>query len=629
MTATASTPSWVEQNQAYLVAQFARLKRRLGQSEVESVEFAAVLDPPPAIDRLCAIFGLSAFEREILLLCAGVEMDSDLAARCAAAHGQPQRSYATFGLSMALLSEPHWSALTPARSLRHFRLVELEPGHGLSSAPLRIDERILHYLAGVNQLDRRLHSQLRPSQFPEWMAEDHKSIAAQVAETISPEFPVIHLCGDDPHGQEDTAALAAHALGQQPFTVRAEDLPALGPELDQFVALWEREAPLLPGLLSIQCAQSGFTTSARRVVENLTVPVILATREPVRVDRASLRLDVNKPGPAEQKRLWERGLGARASAFNGALDGLSEQFRLSAKAIHSTSVSYASAAQPDSLWNACRSLARPRLENLAQRLVPAAVWEDLVLPELQTQTLRQLAAQVHHRMKVYETWGFSDRGRRGLGVSALFAGESGTGKTMAAEVLARDLALDLYRIDLSAVVSKYIGETEKNLKQAFDAAEDGGVLLLFDEADALFGKRSEVKDSHDRYANIEVSYLLQRMEAYQGLAILTTNSKSVLDKSFHRRLRFTVNFPFPDAAQREVIWRRIFPQKTPTLGLDFARLAQLNVAGGNIRNIALNAAFLAADAQAPVQMVHLLKAAKIEAQKIERALSEAEIRGWV
>src|SRR6202041_2695784 len=172
-----------------------------------------------------------------------------------------------------------------------------------------------------------------------------------------------------------------------------------------------------------------------------------------------------------------------------------------------------------------------------------------------------------HRLKVYEDWGFAARGRRGLGMSALFCGPSGTGKTLAAEVLARDLQLDLYRIDLSGVVSKYIGETEKNLKQVFDAAETGGVMLLFDEADAIFGKRGEVKDSHDRYANIEVGYLLQRMEAYQGLAILTTNMRTSLDHSFQRRLRFTVNFPFPDSAQRQAIWNRVFPPGTPPQGL--------------------------------------------------------------
>jgi hypothetical protein len=640
MTETGFEVSWVEANQSFLVAQFARIKGHLGERDKaqrphEAVQEARVaLEPPPALDRVCERFGLSSFERDVILLCAGVEMDSELAARCGAAQAHPQRTYATFGLAMAALPEPHWSALTPSRPLRHFRLVELEPGHGLTSAPLRIDERILHYLAGVNLLDQRLQAILRLNPFPEWIADEHRLVAAELVRLLasySPESAIVHLCGDDPQGQEDAAALAAHEMKQSLLAVRSEDLPAPGPELDQFIRLWEREALLLPGALLIQCAPGGFTVSARHVVEKLPVPLILASREPVRLDRPFLRFDVNKPTPAEQKRLWEKGLGTRAITLNGVVDALCEQFRLSAKTIYSTSAStgrHADPAEPDHLWNACRSLARPRLEDLAQRMVACAGWEDLILPELQIQTLRQLASQVHHRMKVYETWGFSAKGRRGLGVSALFTGESGTGKTMAAEVLARELALDLYRIDLSAVVSKYIGETEKNLKQVFDAAEEGGVLLLFDEADALFGKRSEVKDSHDRYANIEVSYLLQRMEAYQGLAILTTNSKSALDKAFQRRLRFTVNFPFPDAAQREAIWRGIFPAKTPTLGLEHNRLAQLNVAGGNIRNIALNAAFLAAESKTPVHMVHVLQAARREAQKIERALSEAETRGW-
>jgi SpoVK/Ycf46/Vps4 family AAA+-type ATPase len=230
---------------------------------------------------------------------------------------------------------------------------------------------------------------------------------------------------------------------------------------------------------------------------------------------------------------------------------------------------------------------------------------------------------------VYDDWGFAAKSARGLGVSALFAGESGTGKTMAAEVLARELQLDLYRIDLSSVVSKYIGETEKNLRRVFDAAEDAGAVLLFDEADALFGKRSEVKDSHDRYANIEVSYLLQRMEAYRGLAILTTNMKGALDGAFQRRLRFVVHFPFPDQAQREAIWRSVLPAQLPTDRIDCRKLAQLHVAGGAIRNIALNAAFLAADRQEAVAMPHLLQAAHAEAAKRERPLAEAETRGWM
>ncbi len=258
-----------------------------------------------------------------------------------------------------------------------------------------------------------------------------------------------------------------------------------------------------------------------------------------------------------------------------------------------------------------------------------AEWDELVLPQMEKQVLRDAADQLRHRTKVYEKWGFGGKGKRGLGISALFAGGSGTGKTMAAEVLAREMRLDLYRIDLSAVVSKYIGETEKNLGRVFDAAEMGGVILLFDEADAIFGKRSEVKDARDRHANMEVAYLLQRMEAYPGLSILTTNLKNSIDQAFLRRIRFIVQFPFPDANQRAEIWRRVFPKNTPTEGLDARKLARLNVAGGNIRNIALNAAFIAAQAGEVVQMQHILQAAKSEYTKMERPLTDNEVKGWV
>ncbi|HTA23109.1 MAG TPA: ATP-binding protein [Terriglobales bacterium] len=636
--------TWAEANQAYLVAEFARLREQLGSKReeqsaetvraVKEVATAMAAVKTPAIDRLTELVGLSVFEREFLLLCAGVEMDSKLAARCAEAQGHPQRTYVTYGLALAALPDSHWSALTPSRPLRRLRLVTVEAGHGLTSAPVHIDERVLHYLAGVNLLDARLQSMVQFSPFPEWIAEDHKTTAAQAMRTWvihSQDPPVLHLCGDDPQGQEDVAALVAHACGRQLYVLRTEDIPGPGPDLDQFALLWEREALLLPGALLVQWVSGGLTPSARHLIDRLPAPLILASREPVRLNRALLRLDVDKPAPAEQKRLWEKALGPVAASFNGAMDTLAEQFRLSAKTIFHTAALAAADAetlQPGDLWRVCRSLARPKLEDLSQRIVPLAGWEDLVLPDLQMKILRQLASQVRHRMQVYETWGFSAKGRRGLGVSALFTGDSGTGKTLAAEVLARELGLDLYRIDLAAVVSKYIGETEKNLKHVFDAAEEGGVLLLFDEADALFGKRGEVKDSHDRYANIEVGYLLQRMEAYQGLAILTTNLKSSLDKAFQRRLRFTVNFPFPDAGLREAIWRKVFPVTAPTNGLDNRKLAQLNVAGGSIHNIALNAAFMAAQAEKPVEMRHLVEAAKLEAEKIERPLSQAEIRGW-
>jgi SpoVK/Ycf46/Vps4 family AAA+-type ATPase len=217
---------------------------------------------------------------------------------------------------------------------------------------------------------------------------------------------------------------------------------------------------------------------------------------------------------------------------------------------------------------------------------------------------------------------------RGLGVSALFAGPSGAGKTMAGEVLGAELGLDVYRIDLSAIVSKWIGETEKNLRRVFDAAEEGCAILQFDEADALFGKRSEVKDSHDRHANIEVSYLLQRLEEYRGLSILTTNLRNNIDPAFLRRLRFIVDFAFPEPRERVEIWRGIFPRATPVVDLDYERLGQLSLAGGSIRNIAIAAAFLAAEQEARVGMGQILAAARTEYEKTGRTITGAELRGW-
>jgi hypothetical protein len=629
--------SWTEANQNYLVAEFAWLKSLLRAdgkpTAAAAKKMRLAIDPPAASDRLTELFKLSEFERGILLLCAGVEMDSELAGLCAEAHGHLPR--ASFGLALSVLSDPHWSALSSARPLRHFRMIEIDGTAGLTSAPLRLDERILHFLAGVDAIDSRLQAFLQPGQSPDWIADNQKVIAEQVAavfEANPHRPPVVHFCGDDLQGQEDAASFAARQMGWRLLTLYAEDLPTVGPDLNLLTTLWERESRLLPGALFIRSAANGLSAAARHLAERAPGPLFIACREPLRLNHPVIRFDLDKPPPAEQKRLWQKALGAKANEFNGAVDAISEQFRLSARTIFTTAAvpqqgGTATAAQE--LWNACRSLARPRLEDLAERIVPCAGWDDLVLPESQKLILRHLAAQVQQRLKVYESWGFSDKSQRGLGLSALFSGPSGTGKTLAAEVLAGELKLDLYRIDLSAVVSKYIGETEKNLKQVFDAAEEGGALLLFDEADALFGKRSEVRDSHDRYANIEVGYLLQRMEAYRGLAILTTNLKASLDKAFQRRLRFSVNFPFPDAAQREAIWCRIFPSKTPTEGIQPQRLAQLNIAGGNIRNIAMNAAFLAAAKGVPVRMADLLEAARLEAQKIERPLTDAEIRGWV
>ena len=249
------------------------------------------------------------------------------------------------------------------------------------------------------------------------------------------------------------------------------------------------------------------------------------------------------------------------------------------------------------LARACRTLCAQPLHGLASVRESTAGLDELVLPEAPMRALRAMIATVRQRALVHDEWGYGER-RRGLAVTALFSGPSGTGKTTAAEAVARELGRDLVAVDLSQVVSKYIGETEKNLAALFEAAESGAVLV-FDEGDALFGRRTAVRDSHDRYANLEVSYLLQRLETFNGIAIVTTNAREAIDAAFVRRMRFVVTFPFPDAAQRAELWRAAFPAGVPTEGLSPARLAQLAVSGGTITQLALHASFLAADEGAP------------------------------
>jgi hypothetical protein len=612
-----------------------------------TASIAAATHVLPALEHVCITFHLSPFERDLLLLCAGVELDSNFAALCADAQGSSQRAYPTFSLALAALPGAHWSALTPTGSLRHWRLIEVGAGPILTLRSLRIDERILHYLAGAPHADERLAGLLMPVSSGHALSPSHRALAEQTAACWSRATPgeplhVVQLCGGESADKHAIAAEACALLGLSLSVLAADALPAAPGDLESLARVLEREAALNGSVLLLDCdeldaADRVRAATARRQIERLSGALFVATQERLpMLQRLTTIVDLPSLDAAEQRAMWLDALGPLAHGLNGQIARLAGQFNLNAHAIHQASSmalgrtnGNSAVALADALWDASRAQARPRLDGLAQRIEPATTWDDLVLPQAQRQILREIAVHVRQRGKVYTTWDFLSKGARGLGISALFAGASGVGKTMAAEALASELQLDLYRIDLSAVVSKYIGETERNLRQIFDAAEAGGAILLFDEADALFGKRSEVRDSHDRFANIEVSYLLQRMEAYRGLAILTTNMKQALDTAFLRRIRFVVQFPFPDMAQRAEIWRRIFPRATPTEGLDLEKLARLNVAGGNIRNIALSAAFLAADAGEAVRMPHLLSAARSEYAKLEKTLTEAEIEGWV
>lgn len=654
--------TWDDAGQRELVAALDRVRAMLdrhaagGERTGDSPIARALLESPSpgvdgmplALDALGTMFDLSPFERDVVLLCAGMELDARFASACAAAHGDPARPYPTFGLALAVFPGAHWSALTPAAPLRRWRLVELGADPSLTRSPLRLDERILHFLAGINTPDERLVGYITPIRTGDDLAPSHQSLVDRIA-AIWPAaanggtIPVVHLRGRDGAAMRPIATSVAGSLGMVASVLQSGDIPTGGVELDGLIRLWEREAALATSILLLDCGDLDEHEPSRaglvdRFLARTGSGVIVGSRDR-RIDpgRPVLTFDVDRPKPAEQRGLWLGALGqmdanGHGGYGDGRVDALVTQFNLGATAIRSAAVAARLAEPADldaALWDACRVQARPELDGLARRIEPNATWHDLVLPAEQMRVLREIAIHVRRRAQVYERWGFGRQGTRGLGISALFAGSSGTGKTLAAEVIAADLHLDLYQIDLSQVVSKYIGETEKNLRRVFDAAEAGGAVLLFDEADALFGKRSEVKDSHDRYANIEVSYLLQRMEAYRGLAILTTNLKSALDTAFLRRIRFVVNFPFPDDAQRAEIWRRIFPAETPVADLDWTRLSRLTVAGGNIRNIALHGAFLAADAGSPVSMSHLLQAARGEYAKLEKPLTTAEIGGWV
>jgi ATPase family associated with various cellular activities (AAA) len=607
------------------------------------VAAAQTMVPPPALFIVADRLGLSSFERGFLLLCAAVELDTSVAGLCAQAQGDPARPYPTFALALSLFDNAAWDVLSPERPLRRWRLVEIAQAGGtpLTVSPLRADERIVNYLKSVTYLDDRLGALLEPLAAAEGQLPPSQQGAAQRAVRVwravdpSQPPPPIQLLGSDAASKRAVAARIGEMLGLRLLRLDPALLPTAPADLDAFARLWQREARLLPVALYLDAdgADAAQAVNVDRLIGRIEGPVLLAVRQLwPNTHGASVTVDVEKPTPAEQADVWREALGANAGDLP---DAMAAQFNLNASAIveltrreqaQASDSEAGAAGLNERLWDAAREVSRPRLDTLARRVIPRATWDDIVLPQAETALLHAIADQVGQRAKVYRQWGFADRMNRGLGITVLFAGPSGTGKTMAAEVLASHLRLDLFRIDLSTVVSKYIGETEANLRRVFDAAEDGGAILFFDEADALFGKRTEVKDSHDRYANIEIDYLLQRMEAFGGLAILATNMKSALDAAFLRRLRFVLDFPFPGLPERGAIWRRVFPAATPTQGLDFDRLARLNVTGGHIAVIALNAAFQAARAGGPVTMPMVLNAARIEYRKLGRPVNEADFR---
>jgi hypothetical protein len=535
---------------------------------------------PVAQHALAALFGLTGFEAGILLAAAAPEL------------GLPAAEGAmTFGRALAALADAHWSALLPDAPLRRWRLLDLPPQMpaadrgGLQSLPLAADERILHALVGADTLDDRLTGRARrllPTGVGLLTGEAH-DLAALLKAASGPTL----LTGEDSTARRQVVLTAATATGLSTLLLELGNIPEDPPSAELFSRLLIREAALAGRCVLIEVDEAvGDTMDS--------------------VHRHPLRL---------ARRLAAEGIPTVVSAAEVA----------EAKAAETGTTALHLGNRPSRT-----------LHGLAELRHPKTRLEELVIPDAGRRTLQALLAHVRQRGRVHGEWGYGRR-ERGLAVTALFTGASGTGKTTAAEAVAAELGLDLLAVDLSQVVSKYIGETEKNLAQLFDLAScdvsgaagtSAGSVLLFDECDALFGKRSQVRDARDRYANIEVSYLLQRLETFDGIAILTSNSPEAIDGAFARRIRFVVRFAFPDTAQREQLWRLAFPAGVPTEGLEHRRLAQLSVSGGSIAQVALHAAFLAADLDEPVRMGHILSAAQIECDKLERPLSPNEVRGW-
>ena len=629
-----------------------------------------------SMDWLQRAFVLSPFDLDVILIALAPELDLRYERLYAYLQDDVSKKRPTVDLTLNLLCPSASAKLADrvrfaanAPLIRH-KLINLIPDPNQVQASLlahylKLDEQIIRLLLGLGGIDPRLagfceliESAVSLDELP--LTEGIKdALPAVVTQARAARQPLkLYFHGPRGVGKRGAAEALASKVGAQLLIVDLVRALAANVDFEQALKLCFREAWFQNALLYIdgldalrrdeRAGQYQYLLDV--LVEDAGVTILSGTQPWVPSGRSPVGvLSVPFPLPEfDQRRdCWQANLVASGLSHNGHdLDAVAARFRLTpgqiaeAVAMASTGARWDVAGQLSSavgdqrsevcdLFSAARAQSGHDLAALAHKIEPLYMWDDIVLPEDALAQLREICQRVAHRHRVLGEWGFDRKLSLGKGANALFAGPSGTGKTMAAEIIANELGLDLYKIDLSGIVSKYIGETEKNLDRIFTAAENANAILFFDEADALFGKRSEVRDSHDRYANIEISYLLQKMEQYEGIAILATNLRANLDEAFVRRLAFTVHFPFPDEASRRRIWAGIWPVTTPLANdfdLDFLA-RQFKLTGGNIKNIALAAAFLAAEDGGAVTMAHLLHATRREYQKMGKVLSEAELNG--
>ncbi len=607
---------------------------------------------PLRLGHLAHVFGLDRFDLDTLLICLAPTLDLRYERFYGYLQDDVTQKRPTVNLVLNLLCAPGPERLTllsrfseEAPLFRNHLLEHLaapaESAPPLLRRTLHVDDAVVSWLLGAYRphADLGTHTTLlipRANE-AEWMLPAEMRT---LLERALPEMPVIAFYGSDRAAQRAAAHFTATRCGRVLLAVDLDTVIDGGVSPAQAVRLALRDARLngaIPFLSGWDACLTDGSPPPELLAEVLAYPAvaIIGGRDPwqpadMERDRNLLWLEFPTPGYAQRQALWSHYLGTGAPADISALAG---QFSLTAGQIRDavasakdTAAQRGSPLQSKDLFAAARAYSNPRLSKLAHKIVPRYDWHDIVLPDDQRTMLHEIVATVRGRPQVLEQWGVGMKLASSKGVTILFAGPPGTGKTMSAEIIAHELNQDLYKIDLSTIVSKYIGETEKNLERIFIEAQASNAILFFDEADALFGKRSEVRDSHDRYANIEISYLLQRMEAYDGVTILATNLRANLDEAFTRRLQFAVDFPFPEEEDRLRIWQTLFPPDVPRdAELDFGLLARrFKLAGGSIRNILVSAAYLAAADGGRVTMGHLLHGTRRELQKMGRLMGEED-----
>ncbi len=618
--------------------------------------------------QLTHMFGLSWLEVQSLIICIAPELRRSYDRIYAYLQDDITRKRPSIDLVLDLLSDDEQERWRMRRNLstgaglfRHNLLhidTDLQSPSGSSGLArfLQLDMRILQYLLGNNAIDHSLEnivSIVQPDtggleQYPDL---HHKKVADRLVEHYflhkdgGERQLLFQLYGPEGVGKKTLALHICQRIGCPLLVV---DIPALMAHplgYEKLIKMVCRESLLQQASLYFENIECLFSSE---IVSNVQLDILYkclyeygwlsftaASSRPSQgllpinrgVSLDSYELDLAIPDETTSENIWRKQLeSAPVVDEKDTSRVLATMFRLTPgqikHAVFSAELDRLSSLKAkvdlEMLSAGCRKESSQGLSHLATKVAPRYVWADLVLPEETKSILHSVCTQVRHQHQVFSQWGFAKKLAYGRGLSVMFSGSPGTGKTMAAQVMANDLQLDLYKIDLSGVVSKYIGETEKNLNRIFNEAEKSNAILFFDEADALFGKRTEVTDAHDRYANIEVSFLLQKIEEHNGIVILATNFRNNMDDAFVRRIRFIAEFPFPDQASRLKIWQKGLPAEAPLQeNVDFDWLAgKIKVSGGSIKNIVLNAAFYAAEDEAPIDMKHMLKSSRLEFQKL-------------